>query len=274
MTQNRKNLTAFLDDLYRRYNHRKFISHDPLRFACRYDKDADAEIVALLSALLAYGRVTHISNSLEKLFALIGPSPYDYTIKFNRSKSAKLKDFRHRFNTGDDLSDLFYALKTVLKTYPTMQDFFCESYRPEDVNVIPALTQFVHSLLNIHSQRSGLPPSTGLKYLLADPAKSSPCKRLHLFLRWVVRDDAVDLGLWRSVSKSHLIIPMDVHMSRITGSLGFHSHKTANIRTALQATAGFAKIVPEDPVKYDFVLCRAGITDSKSDLDKITNLTL
>ena len=118
----------------------------------------------------------------------VSPSDVDDTMSIGR----------HRFNTGDDLSDLFYALKTVLKTYPTMQDLFCESYRPEDANVIPALTQFVHSLLKIHSQRSGSQPSTGLKYLLADPAKSSPCKRLNLFLRWVVRDDAVDLGLWRS----------------------------------------------------------------------------
>jgi uncharacterized protein (TIGR02757 family) len=193
-------------------------------------------------------------------------------MNFGGADVAKLADFRHRFNSGEDLADLFRVLKVALKDKGSLEDVFVEGYRPADANTVPALTKFVHSLLNIHSQRTGSEPSAGLKYLLSDPKKNSPCKRLHLFLRWVVRDDAVDLGLWKKVSKADLLIPMDVHMSRITRVLNFHEHKSISIRTAVLATAGFAEICPKDPVKYDFVLCRAGITGSEEDLAKISGL--
>ena len=266
---NIEDLKRFLVGLYRRYNSRKYISHDPLRFACRYERREDAEIAALLAAVLAYGRVGQISNSLEKLFAITGDSPYDFTMNFGQAEEAKLVDFRHRFNSGGDMADLFRVLKVALKDKGSLEDIFVESYRPADTNTVGALTGFVHSLLNIHSQETGCEPSAGLKYLLSDPKKNSPCKRLHLFLRWVVRDDAVDLGLWKKVSKADLLIPMDVHMSRITGVLNFHDHKSISIRTAVLATAGFAEICPEDPVKYDFVLCRIGMLGGGQDWKSI-----
>jgi len=250
-----------LERLYRKYNHRDLIKPDPLQFVYRYSVPSDMEIVALLAASLAYGRVQQIQKSLTDLFERMGESPYAFVQGFDKAKRERLNGFKHRFTTGEDISDLLALLKKVLKRYGNIQSFFVEGYSPNDKNIIPALTRFCDSLYAIYSKQHSGKVSRGLKFLLAGPAGGSACKRLNLFLRWMVRKDDVDLGLWKSVDKAKLIVPVDVHIGRLSRILGLYSRKTVSLSAAVEITESFAEIEPADPVKYDFALSRIGITE-------------
>jgi len=219
------------------------------------------EIVALLAASLAYGRVQQIQKSLTDLFERMGESPYAFVQGFDKAKRERLNDFKHRFTTGGDISDLLVLLKKVLKRYGSIQRFFVDGYNPNDKNIISPLTKFCDSLYAIYSKQHSAKVSRGLKFLLAGPAGGSACKRLNLFLRWMVRKDEVDLGLWKSVDKAKLIVPVDVHIGRLCRILGFYNHKTISLASAVEITESFAQIEPADPVKFDFALSRIGITE-------------
>ena len=252
-----------LEELYSRYNHKEFIPPDPLQFVYRYSLRSDMEIAGLLSAALAYGRVQQIEKSLEKLFAMMGDSPSEFVRDFDKSKRNKLADFKHRFNTGDDISDLLELLKDVFVRFGSIEKFFVSGLSENDVNIANGLSRFCESLVAMHAEKHGS-ITRGFKYLLSSPADGSACKRLNLFLRWMVRDDDVDTGLWKSVDKSKLIVPMDVHMSRLTKILGFHDKKNISFKTAVSVTECFAEIEAGDPVKYDFALSRIGIIENCS----------
>ena len=251
-----------LERLYARYNRREFIGSDPLQFVYEYSNPADMEVAALLAADLAYGRVQQIQKSLADLLGRMGESPNAFVRNFDKQKRAKLKDFKHRFTTGDDISDLLELLREIIDKFSSIEKFFAQGYNPGDKNIIPALSKFCNSLLDMYAAEHNGKTSRGLKYLLVNPANDSACKRLNLFLRWMVRDDDVDLGLWKSVDKASLIVPVDVHMTRLCRIIGFHDRKTASLSTALKITKSFAEIEPTDPAKYDFALTRIGILDN------------
>jgi uncharacterized protein (TIGR02757 family) len=251
-----------LEKLYVRYNRREFIGSDPLQFVYEYSSPADMEIAAFLSAELAYGRVQQIQKSLTNLLGRMGESPHAFVLNFDERKRAKLKDFKHRFTTGDDISDLLELLRDILNKFGSIEKFFTQGYNPGDSNIVPALSKFCNSLLDMHAAEHNGKTSRGLKYLLVNPANGSACKRLNLFLRWMLRDDDVDTGLWKSADKAKLIVPVDVHMTRLCRIIGFHNQKTASLSTALKITESFAEIEPTDPAKYDFALTRIGILDN------------
>jgi len=248
-----------LEKLYKRYNRCELISPDPLQFVYHYSKQPDMEVAAFLASALAYGRVEQIEKSLKNLLGRMGDSPYEFVMNFNKNKRKALKDFKHRFTTGDDISDLLMLLKTALKRCGSLEQYFVEGYNPDDKNVVPALSEFCNSLLDIYTAGHKGQISRGLKYLLVSPAGGSACKRLNLFLRWMVRDDDVDTGLWKSIDKAKLIVPIDVHMSRLCKILGLYNRRTVSLSAAVEITENFAKIKPADPVKYDFALSRIGI---------------
>ena len=251
-----------LEGLYAKYNHRDLIKPDPLQFVYRYSEPADMEIAGFLAAVLAYGRVRQIEKSLVHLLGYMGNSPFEFVLNFDNRKREKLKSFKHRFTGGDCLSDLLALLKQILNRHGSIQNFFVRAYNSEDENIIPAVSGFCDSLLNIHTKAHNGHITRGLSYLLPRPVAGSACKRLNLFLRWMVRDDDVDTGLWESIDKAKLIVPVDVHMTRLCRILGFHKRKSASLSTAVEITENFAKIEPADPVKYDFALSRIGIVEN------------
>lgn len=250
-----------LKRLYGKYNHRNLIKPDPLQFVYRYDKPSDMEIVALLAADLAYGRVEQIEKSLTNLLERMGESPYAFVRGFGKTERKKLSGFKHRFTTDQDISDLLILLKKVLSRYGSIEKFFVRGYNSDDKNIIPALSNFCNSLLDMFAAERNGQTNRGLKYLLVSPTGGSACKRLNLFLRWMVRDDDVDTGLWKSIDKAKLIVPVDVHMGRLCRILGFYSRKTISLSTAVEITESFAEIDSADPVKYDFALSRIGIVE-------------
>ena len=262
MSERTAQIKDVLERLYAMYNHKKFIPPDPLHFVYRYTNPADMRIAAFLSAVLAYGRVQQIEKSLTDLFGRMEDSPYQFVWDFDGRGRTKLKDFKHRFTSGDDIADLLELLQIVLDKYSNIEKFFIQGYNSSDENIIPALSKFCDSLLDMYAATHKGQIGRGLRYLLASPDRGSACKRLNLFLRWMVRDDDVDTGLWRSIDKTKLIVPMDVHMGRLCRILGFYNRKNISLKTALEATKGFAEIDPNDPVKYDFALSRIGILEN------------
>lgn len=261
MKNSKVQIKNVLEKLYDKYNHSEFIKPDPLQFVYHYSTPADMEIAAFLAAELAYGRVQQIQKSLTDLLGRMGASPFEFVLNFDKQKRRKLKNFKHRFTSGDSLSDLLELLKKVLSQYGSIQGFFVQGCSPGDKNVIAALSKFCDSLLDMYAKTHNESVPRQLSYLLPRPAAGSACKRLNLFLRWMVRDDEVDTGLWRHIDKTKLIVPVDVHMGRLCGVLGLYNRKTISLATAVQITKNFAEIEPADPVKYDFALSRVGILD-------------
>ena len=264
MNRNTHRIKVVLQKLYAKYNRPELIKPDPLQFVYRYADPGDMEIVAFFAAALAYGRVEQIERSLVSLFSRMGESPVAFIRGFDGSGRGRLSGFKHRFTTGDDIADLCELLSEVLSQYGSMESFFVRGYNRRDRNIISALSKFCDSLCSVYAGRHGGRVSSGLKYLLASPARGSASKRLNLFLRWMVRRDAVDAGLWKSVDKAKLIVPVDVHIARLCRILGLYDQKTVSLSAALKITESFAAIEPADPVKYDFALSRIGILEDCS----------
>ena len=261
MSKKISQIKSCLERLYARYNRREFIGSDPLQFVYNYSSPADMEIAGFLAAALAYGRVRQIQKSLADLLGRMGDSPNAFVRDFGKAERKILTGFKHRFTTGQDISDLLQLLKNVFEQDGGIEKHFMLGYNKNDADILPALSRFCDSLKQKYACEHNGRVSRGLKYLLTSPTDGSACKRLNLFLRWMVRDDDVDLGLWKSVAKAKLIVPIDVHISRLCGILGFHNRKTVSLSTALEITKSFSGIEPADPVKYDFALTRVGIVE-------------
>lgn len=243
-----------LEKLYRRYNRREFVSPDPLQFLYDYENGRDREIVGIVASSLAYGNVKQILRSVSIVLGVLGDSPHGYLMKSSETVIKKdFRGFKHRFTTGADLANLLIAVKKNVTEYGSLKASFLKGFSEGDQNVVSALSKFA-KLLD--------PKKNG--FLIPSPERSSACKRLNLFLRWMVRSDSVDPGGWNEVDKSKLIVPLDTHMHNIALQLGLTKRKQGNLKTAEEITSGFAKISPNDPVKYDFCLTRLGIRD---DLD-------
>jgi uncharacterized protein (TIGR02757 family) len=257
----RARIKSVLGKLYRKYNHHDLIKPDPLQFIYHYSRPADREVVGLLSAMLAYGRVEQIEKSLNDLFGRMGESPYVFVRNFGQAQRERLSSFKYRFTSGRDIADLLAVLRDAFEEKGCIENYFLMGYVETDRNIIPALSRFCESLLDIHIKRQKGEVTKGLRYLLPNPMAGSACKRLNLFLRWMVRKDEVDMGLWSSIDKAKLIVPIDVHMARLCRILGFHDRKSVSLSTALKITERFAEMEPADPVKYDFALSRIGILE-------------
>ena len=255
-----KNIKRKLENLYRQYNNDQYIHPDPVEFLHRYDDIKDREIAGLIASSLAYGRVKQILKSVSYVLNRMAPSPYRFLKDSTHTSMCKtFKDFTHRFARGDHLIGLFQGVKNVLDQYGSLNDCFLRDICDDDRTVISSLNSF-----SIALTAENCTPG----HLIALPQRGSACKRMNLFLRWMVRNDNVDPGGWQGIALSKLIVPLDTHMHKIGLKLGFTQSRQANMRTALEITSGFRQFAPDDPVKYDFVLTRFGI---RSDMD-IDNL--
>jgi uncharacterized protein (TIGR02757 family) len=178
----------------------------------------------------------------------MGRSPCEFvTHASSRQLHDAFRDFRHRFTSGEDLAALLSGVGRVIAEHGSLNACFLNGLRREDDDIRPALQAFVAEISGRH------------RLLLPRPARGSACKRLNLFLRWMVRRDDVDPGGWAGVSPSKLIVPLDTHMHRMARRLQLTRRRASDMETAMEVTAAFRKINPADPVKYDFVLTRMGI---------------
>ena len=245
-----------LETLYSKYNHRSYVSPDPLQFLYDYPDPLDREIVGLIASSLAYGRVAQILKSVSKALCEI-ESPREFVTNTPKSRMRKIfKGFKHRFTTGENIADLLFGTGKVVKKYGSIENCLASAISESDENILPGLGRLVDEI------RSGA--GCDFPMLLPDPSHGSACKRLNLYLRWMVRQDDVDPGGWEKVKTSQLLIPLDIHMFKICSSLGLTCRKQANLRTVIEVTNAFRAINPDDPVRYDFAITRLGIREELS----------
>lgn len=245
---------AIFEKIYADYNKRAYVSHDPLQFLYEYERAEDREIVGLIASSLAYGRVAQILKSVRKVLDVLGPSPHSYLVRAERGElEEKLAGFVHRFTGEREIVRFLCCVSTALSRYGSLENVFFDGFGGDAWG---AVEKFVSQLTAC--------AGGGPMYLLPNPAKGSACKRLWLFLRWVVRNDGVDPGGWNRLTPDALYIPLDTHMFNICSTLGMCKRKSADRRAAEEITAAFRIICPEDPVRYDFSLTRFGIRSEMS----------
>ncbi len=258
-----------MDKLLKRkleYHYQKFdysqIYPDPLIFPHRFKNELDIEISAFISSIFAYGNVKQIINSLEKLHKLFGGKPAEFISNF-QSKQHKIffKNFKHRFYTGNDTIILFEILKSILSEYGSIKKLFLQHYSNKNENIKDALSQFSYNIIKI-AKRYGN-ESRGVRFMFPNPNNGSACKRMNLFLRWMVRDDELDFGLWKEISTSQLIIPVDTHVAKISSKIDLTNRKNVSWKMAEEITENLKKFDAKDPVKYDFAICHIGIRNQQ-----------
>ncbi len=272
-------LRPLLDDFLLSFDAASRIGFDPVEFPRRYADPADAEVVALLSASLAYGRADLFKPQIERILSAMGPSPSRFARSFARSPDVRaFAAFRYRFNQPEDVAALVAAMGSACAASGSLGGRFGELFALEQRGAEGALrrtlTTFARELreaptaAGILAHRGG----RGLLHLCPDPGRTGACKRWNLFLRWMVRGpDGVDLGIWSEVPRSALIIPLDTHVARIARCLGLTGRSDLSWRTAEEVTAGLRALDPDDPVRYDFALCHLGMSGacpSRSDPKK------
>lgn len=256
---------TYLDELNSSYD-QKYLALDPLKYVRKFRKKRDQEIIGLVASALSYGIVEQIFKSVDFILERIENRPAQFVKQFDPKKDPKRFDgFVHRFNRGRDVACLFWWLHQVYEQHASLEDFFLKDYSDADQNIRPALTSFVDRLLALdhaflYSKNKKLPKEARVRFFLPHPRLGGGCKRLNMFLRWMVRpDDGKDLGLWKSISPSKLVIPLDTHIINVVKKLGLTQRKTADWKMAEEITLKLKRLDPGDPLKYDFSLCRLGM---------------
>ncbi len=249
---------ARLGSLFSSTDQRARIALDPIRFPKRFTSPVDQEVVAFLAASLAFGRIAAFSSVLESLLLLLGPSPASHLqTGLSPSSQEAVRRLYYRWITGDDLVRFLEAVGGILSLRGSLEGEM-ERHTSPETDSGASLPPFLDAL---RDQING-PLTPGLRFLLPDARRGGACKRQHLFLRWMVRsaEDGVDLGLWRCLSASRLLIPVDTHVFRISSALGLTQRTHPDLRASREITAALSLLDPEDPVKYDFVLCHLGVS--------------
>lgn len=268
----RSALGAPLEQLYRTFDHVDAAT-DPVHIVRRYPAPEDREIVGFCAAGLAFGRVASVLASIEALLTVMGPSPTAFVRRFDvRRDGRRLMPLGHRWIRGRDLAALMVILQRMLREAGSLEQFFVDGDDPAVPDVGPALDAF-----SVRALQTDLRPAYGARgagpfgpagkrpgvcYFFPRPSAGSACKRLNLFLRWMVRKDAIDLGVWPRVSPARLIVPLDTHVIRLGRCLRLTRYATPGWKMAAEITAALRAIDPADPVRYDFSLCHVGMMNA------------
>jgi len=256
----KKNIRSIIETAFRQYHKPQYMNMDPIEYVHAVSGNANRELAGLLASSLAYGRVETIRANIQRLFAMAEKDLCTFvdTVPYVE-KCRMLSGFKHRFNDGTDIALLCEAMRKVRAEYGSLESLFVAGMKRSDMH--EALTAFTFSLRS-HAHDIAGNIATSFAYLLPSPVNGSACKRLNMFLRWMVRrNDGIDLGLWTHVDPEMLIMPVDTHVAALSRILKLTTRKTVDWRMAVEITAAFKKISPSDPVKYDFSLCRAGMID-------------
>ncbi len=267
-------LKETLDNLYAARSP-AHLANDPLSFCHRYRNPADREIAGLVASSFAYGNVKIILRTLEGIFARMGESPRAFVEEFEPGSGLSLfAGFRHRFNDGRDLCALLLACRTMIDEADSIGEFFLGCYDAAAEDITPSLIAVCSAILafdyTLVFGTPDIPKDSYFPFLFPSPATGSACKRLCMFLRWMVRpDDGIDLGLWPEIPPAKLVIPVDAHIRRIGGYLGLTGRKQADWRMAREITRALKRLDPCDPVKYDFSLCHLGISEGCAGFDRL-----
>ena len=270
-------LQRLFEDLHATYHRPVFLPGDPLLFAHRYSEPRDAEVAALTAAAFASGNITSIQRFLEGFLGVLGPRPADWLAERQPGElCGAFGSLGHRWVRPADLEVFAALLGGTLRRHGSLGALWreCDARPAEEPTVLPVLGRFVEAILSERvaplaprtrerprpdGTMSVLPPAVSI--LLTHPAGGSACKRMNLFLRWMVRPaDGIDLGLWTAhTDPARLVLPVDVHVLRICRKLRLTRRPQPDLKTAEGLTARFRRLSPSDPCRYDFAMVRAGV---------------
>jgi len=255
-------LKEVLDRLYAEFNYPESAT-DPIHIVRRFARRDDQEIVGFVAAALAFGRVASVLQSIERVLAIMGPRPAAYIRRFDpRRDAAAFSGVVHRWTREADLVALLWLLRQMVDRAGSIEGFFVERYDSSTPDIEAALDSFSRRALALDLEaaygrrRRG---RLGVCYFFPRPSGGSGCKRLNLFLRWMVRRDALDLGVWTRVTPAKLIVPLDTHVIRVGRCLRLTTYASPGWPMAREITASLRALDPDDPVKYDFALCHLGM---------------
>jgi uncharacterized protein (TIGR02757 family) len=254
-----------LEELYRSFDHVTSAT-DPVHIVRRYRSAADREVVGFCAAALAFGRVTSVLQSIESLLAVMGPVPAQFVREFNSDRErSRLAPLVHRWISGRDLIALLVILRRMLTEAGSIESFFLQDDDQDSPDIGPALDSFSTRALatDLRAAYGGrVPRQRGVSYFFPRPSAGSACKRLNLFLRWMVRKDAIDLGVWSKVSRARLIVPLDTHVIRLGRCLRLTRYTSPGWRMAVDITHALRRFDAQDPVRFDFALCHVGMMNA------------
>ncbi|MEP0860834.1 MAG: TIGR02757 family protein [Ignavibacterium sp.] len=253
-------LKTKLEKIYSEYSKLENTS-DPLHLIHQLKDKKDIEVFAFLSSIIAYGSIVQINKGLSEFLKASNHKPYKYIFTFSEKNKINLK---HRFYSERDMKNLFMLLKKILNEYDTIGNYFRQFYSDEHYTVKKSVSGFSNSLLSIYENNFG-EASQGIKFMFPIPEKGSACKRMNLFLRWMVRKDNLDFGLWEFIPPKKLIIPVDTHIAKISYELGLTERKVINWKMAEEITDNLRKFDKDDPVRFDYALCHFDMIKENSD---------
>ena len=255
----KKSLASLLEKKYAEYNRKAFIHSDPVCIPHTFQRKQDIEIAGLFAAVFAWGNRVTIINKSRELLELMDNSPHDFCMNHTEKDLQKLVHFRHRtFNA----TDLLYFIEFFKQHYAlnrSLENAFTRNLGKNDLTVENGLVSFHQYFLSLEV----LPGRT--KKHIASPALNSSCKRLNMFLRWMVRKDehGVDFGIWKKIKPAQLVCPLDLHVARVSRKLGLLKRKQNDWKAALELTDALREFDNEDPVKYDLALFGMGVFEGR-----------
>ncbi len=255
--QNNQDLILFLNQKAAFYNQQEFIISDPISIPHQFSKLQDIEIAGFFAATLAWGNRASILNSCNRLMQLMDHSPYDFVMQHEEKDLQRFLHFKHRtFNATDTLCFIQF-FRNYYQLNKSLETAFSKYISPNDEHVTTALIGFHELFFSL-----GDAPKRTRKHV-ATPIRNSTCKRLNMFLRWMVRKDdcGVDFGIWKKIKPAQLICPCDVHVDRVARKFGLIKSRQTNWKTALELTAKLKTFDAKDPVKYDFALFGLGVME-------------
>ncbi|UCH64643.1 MAG: TIGR02757 family protein [Ignavibacterium sp.] len=252
------NLKKKLNYHYKAFN-KSQLEPDPLEFPHMFEDEKNIEVMGFISSLFAYGNVTQIINTLHKIIKIMNYHPYEFVMQLNiKSDITKLGGLKHRFYTDRDIIRLFDLIQRAYNENSSLKNLFLNGFNHNDESVKEGIRNLSNFFLNSYRIKYGKIPNS-IKFMFPLPEKGSACKRMNLFLRWMVRRDELDFGLWNEIPKNKLIIPVDTHIAKICKQLKLTKRKNVSWKMAEEITENLKKFDPLDPVKYDFALCHIGM---------------
>ncbi|MBN3584638.1 TIGR02757 family protein [Algoriphagus aestuarii] len=250
-------LKGFLDDKVEQYNQPGFIPNDPISIPHRYSKKQDIEITGFFASILAWGQRKTIINKCLELFKRMDDAPHDFLINHRESDLESFLSFKHR--TFNDIDTLYFIhfLSWFYRNHASLEEAFLLERNYGDAPMEKLLVSFHEFFFSLADA-----PQRTRKHI-ATPSRKAACKRINMFLRWMVRKDGkgVDFGIWDRIQPSQLICPCDLHVDRVGRKLGLITRKQTDWLTALELTDKLREFDPKDPVKYDFALFGLGVEE-------------
>jgi uncharacterized protein (TIGR02757 family) len=253
----KKQLKEFLDRKVDEYNQPSFIAHDPVSIPHFFSKKQDIEIAGFFASIFAWGNRTIIIKKSKELMALMDNAPHQFIVGHSEKDLQRMLQFKHRTFNVTDLLYFIQFLKHHYQQSNTLETAFTKWMDKTHENIEKALTSFHDYFFSLHDA----PVRT--KKHIATPVRNSTCKRLNMYLRWMVRKDdcGVDFGIWRNISPSQLICPIDVHVARVARRFNLIQRKQVDWQTALELVSHLKEFDRDDPAKYDFALFGLGAVE-------------